>query len=170
VSIDFKHLQRCKVCDRAKYFSHPSLVMYSFATPPIKLKLGQQTGGGLLITNHLHQSLWWTNQKYRAPVKSYLLHSFFFQVQRSGEPFTSHGNVRNYAEPKRFSWVNRHILDFLHRFLLCRITHWAPLEMLLVPEAQFQFHSKNLTGIESQFRIRFQERNWSWISIPSLDG
>ncbi len=23
-----------------KYFSHPSLVMYSFATPPIKLKLG----------------------------------------------------------------------------------------------------------------------------------
>jgi hypothetical protein len=31
-----------------KYFSHPSLVMYSFATPPIKLKRGQQFGGGLL--------------------------------------------------------------------------------------------------------------------------
>jgi len=29
-----------------KHFSHPSLVMYSFATPPIKLKLGQQIGGG----------------------------------------------------------------------------------------------------------------------------
>jgi hypothetical protein len=29
-----------------KYFSHPSLVMYFFATPPIKLKLGQQIGGG----------------------------------------------------------------------------------------------------------------------------
>ncbi len=27
-----------------KYFSHPSLVIYSFATPPIKLKLGQQIG------------------------------------------------------------------------------------------------------------------------------
>jgi hypothetical protein len=40
-----------------KYFSHPSLVMYSFGTPPIKLKLGQQIGGGLLITNHLDQSL-----------------------------------------------------------------------------------------------------------------
>jgi hypothetical protein len=36
-----------------KYFSHPSLVMYSFVTPPIKLKLGQQIGGGLLIVNHL---------------------------------------------------------------------------------------------------------------------
>jgi hypothetical protein len=28
-----------------KYFSHPSLLMYSFATPPIKLKLGQQMVG-----------------------------------------------------------------------------------------------------------------------------
>jgi hypothetical protein len=40
-----------------KYFSHPSLVMYSFATPLIKLKRGQQIGGGLLIANHLDQSL-----------------------------------------------------------------------------------------------------------------
>ncbi len=42
-----EHLQRCLVCDPLrKYFSHSSLVMYSFATPPIKLKLGQQIGGG----------------------------------------------------------------------------------------------------------------------------
>jgi hypothetical protein len=61
---------------RRKYFSHPSLVMYSFATPPTKLKLGQQIGGGLLITNHLDQSLWWANQKHWAAVRSYLLHSF----------------------------------------------------------------------------------------------
>jgi hypothetical protein len=27
-----------------KYVSHPSLVIYFFTTPPIKLKLGQQTG------------------------------------------------------------------------------------------------------------------------------
>jgi len=31
--------------------------MYSFATPPIKLKLGQQKGAGLLIANHQDQSL-----------------------------------------------------------------------------------------------------------------
>jgi hypothetical protein len=37
-----------------KYFSHPSLLMYSFATPPIKLKLGQQIGGRLLIANKPH--------------------------------------------------------------------------------------------------------------------
>jgi hypothetical protein len=40
-----------------KYFSHPSLVMYSFATPPIKLKPRQQIRGGLLIANHMDQSL-----------------------------------------------------------------------------------------------------------------
>jgi hypothetical protein len=46
-----------------KLFSHPNLVIYFFfATPPIKLKLGeskqtQQIGGGLLIANHLNQSL-----------------------------------------------------------------------------------------------------------------
>jgi len=43
--------------DALIYFLHPSLVMYSFATPPIKLKRGQQIGGELLITNHLDQSL-----------------------------------------------------------------------------------------------------------------
>jgi hypothetical protein len=40
-----------------KYFSQPSLVMYAFATPPIKLKLGQQIDGEVLIANHLDQSL-----------------------------------------------------------------------------------------------------------------
>jgi len=40
-----------------KYFPRPILVIYFLATPRIKLKLGQQTGGGLLIANHLDQSL-----------------------------------------------------------------------------------------------------------------
>jgi hypothetical protein len=40
-----------------KYFSHPSLVIYFFPTPPIKPNLGQQIGRGLLIVNHLDQSL-----------------------------------------------------------------------------------------------------------------
>jgi hypothetical protein len=41
-------------------FSHPSLVTYFFATPPIKLELVQQINrwGGLLIANHLDESLW----------------------------------------------------------------------------------------------------------------
>jgi hypothetical protein len=74
-----------------KYFSHPS--MYSFVycsrTPPILLKLGQQTGGVLLIANHLDQSLWWVNQKHWEAVRSYLLHTFR-QVHIVAEPFTSY--------------------------------------------------------------------------------
>jgi hypothetical protein len=39
-----------------KYFSHPCLVIYFFPTPPIKLKLGLQIGGRLLIATHQDQS------------------------------------------------------------------------------------------------------------------
>jgi len=77
-----------------KYISHPSLVLYCFATPPIKLKRGQQIDGVLLITNHLNQLLWWTNQKYWAAVRSYLLHSFL-QGHTADAPSTSHANMRS---------------------------------------------------------------------------
>ncbi len=59
--------------------------------------------------------------------------------------FTSHGNQRNYAEPPD---GNRHILDFLHPILLCRITYWAPLQMLLPRWNQI------LT------QLRFVHNNW----------
>jgi ferredoxin len=41
-----------------KYFSHPSLVIYFLATQLIKRKGGQQIGEGLLVANHLEQSLY----------------------------------------------------------------------------------------------------------------
>jgi len=85
------------------YFSHPSLVFFSFfATPPIKLKLGQQIGGG--------GGGGPTNSKLPGPiiimmgqlvVRSYLLHSFL-QVHSVAAPFTSHRKVCNDAEPKPF--------------------------------------------------------------------
>jgi len=46
-----------------KYFSHPSLVIYFFPTPPIKLKLGLQIHGRLLIPTHMDQSNYLTNQQ-----------------------------------------------------------------------------------------------------------
>jgi hypothetical protein len=47
------------VCDPAKMFftSKFSCVLFCNPTPPIKLKLGQQICGRLLIANHLDQSL-----------------------------------------------------------------------------------------------------------------
>jgi hypothetical protein len=38
-----------------KYFANPSLVIYFFPTPPIKLKLVLQVGERLLIATHLDQ-------------------------------------------------------------------------------------------------------------------
>jgi hypothetical protein len=56
-----------------KYFSHPSLiVIYFFPTPPIKLKLGLQTGGRLLIVAYLDQSNYVANQQ---PVSSFAVPS-----------------------------------------------------------------------------------------------
>ncbi len=100
-----------------KYFSHPSLVMYSFATPRIRLKLGEQIGGGLLIANHLDQWLSWAIHKPWAAVRSFLLHSSL-QVHSAPAPFTSHGNLGNFAEPILPAYGG----SFLHRILLCRIT------------------------------------------------
>jgi hypothetical protein len=36
----FKHLQHYSRDDVTDFFPHPSLILYSFATPPIKLKPG----------------------------------------------------------------------------------------------------------------------------------
>jgi hypothetical protein len=57
----FKHLQHYSVDDLTNFFPNPSLVLSSFITPPIKLKLGQLIGARPLITNHMDRSLWWAN-------------------------------------------------------------------------------------------------------------
>ncbi len=75
--------------------------------------------------NHLDELLWWANQK-----RSYFWHSLLQQVQRVVAPFTSHGKLYKCAPPNHFPKPNRHILTCLHPILLCRITYWAPLEML----------------------------------------
>jgi hypothetical protein len=108
-----------------KWFSHANLVIYSFATQHIKLKLGQQIGERLLIANHLDESLWWANQRHWAAVKSILCYCFG-QVA-----FHSHHKACNYAEPNYFPDPNRHVSTFLHPILLSRITYSAPLEMQL---------------------------------------
>jgi hypothetical protein len=46
-----------------KIFSHQKLVIYFFPTTPIKLKLGLQIGGKLLIATHLDQTKCVANQQ-----------------------------------------------------------------------------------------------------------
>jgi hypothetical protein len=59
---------------------------------------------GLLIANHLDQSLWSTNQKYWAVVRSNLLHSFL-EVQNCVAPFTSHDKLHEFGAEKPISWA-----------------------------------------------------------------
>jgi len=55
-----EHLQWCSpYVTLQNYFSHPSLVIHFFSTPLMKLKRGQLRGGGLLLANHLDQSVRW---------------------------------------------------------------------------------------------------------------
>jgi hypothetical protein len=99
-----------KVSGNGKVCGNPANIFFTskfsylfFATPPIKLKLGQQIRGGLLRANHLEQLLWWATQTHWAPVRSHLLH-FLQQVHGVATPFTSHHNLSNFAEVKPFSW------------------------------------------------------------------
>jgi hypothetical protein len=68
-----EHLQRCWVCDPAKIFLTSKFSWYCFFGNPgtANFKLGQQIHGGLLIANHLDQSVWWANGRHRAAVRSY---------------------------------------------------------------------------------------------------
>ncbi len=50
-----------------KCVSHPSLVLYVFPTPPIKLELGLQIGWRLLIATHLNQSNYRANEHQLSP-------------------------------------------------------------------------------------------------------
>jgi len=108
------------------------LVIYFFATPPIKPKLGQQikvryyTTNSIPISNHLDQSLWWANQKHWPEVRSYLVHSFLQVHIIAAAPCTTHRRVCKYIEPRLFSEPNRHIFStFLHPILLSSFTYWA---------------------------------------------
>jgi hypothetical protein len=63
-------------------------VIYFFPTPPINLKrngyvMGTAYMWGLLIANHLDQSLCLANTKQGAAVRSYLLHSSLAGAQQS---------------------------------------------------------------------------------------
>ncbi len=57
------HVWKGKRTSFKNIFSHPSLVIYFFPTSPIKLKLGLQIRGRLLIPTHVDQSNYLTNQQ-----------------------------------------------------------------------------------------------------------
>ncbi len=117
------------------YFSHLISLIHFFATPSIKVKLGQQISGeptnskppGPIVT--IGQSERNTEQQ-SGPIYYTLLCGFTLLLLRLS-PATR--KLWNYAEPKTMFLIQPSMfLTFLYPISLCRITDSAPLEMLLV--------------------------------------
>jgi hypothetical protein len=96
------------------------LVTYFFPTPPIKLKLGLQIDGSLLIATHLDKSNYLASQK-QGSVNKYDLTVFIRLFQGSESCAFFQGLPVN---PLDF-WLLYLIKDFQ-----CRVTSWVPVEML----------------------------------------
>jgi hypothetical protein len=79
-----------------------------FPTPPIKLKLGLQTRGTLLIATHLGQSNYLVNQQHVLGFCCAL-----YQPQQQ--------HVQKLLCQNHFAQLNRHILTFLRLMFFCNI-------------------------------------------------
>jgi len=88
-----------------------SFAVFFFGNPTNKTVIGTEYMWGLLIANHLDQSLWSANQKYWAAVKSNLLHAFV-EVHNFVVPFTSHGKLYEFGAKKPISWAKPAHFDF----------------------------------------------------------
>ncbi len=122
------HLQRCSVCDPAQIFFTSKFSCLVFCNTTNKIEIGTSNRWG----NHLHQSLWWANQKHWAAVMSYLLHSFL-EVHTIYQP----------SQTVQLYWAKTMFLSQTSMFFFLKIipfyvqdNSWATLEMLLVPNFQ----------------------------------
>ncbi len=84
---------------------------FVFGHPTNKTITGTAYTWELLIANHLDQSLWSTNQKFWAAVRSNLLLSFL-EVHNCVAPFTSHGKRHKFGPEKWISWAKLAHFDF----------------------------------------------------------
>ncbi len=114
------HLKWCSVCDPAKDFLNPSLVIYFFPTQPKKLKTGLQIGGRLLIPTHLDCSNYLANQQ---------------QVLGFVVPFTSLSILCKNAGPKPLCWAKPACFDFSSSNFLLQ-GQWSYSYMLLLKEGR----------------------------------
>ncbi len=85
---------------------------------------------GLLISNYLDQSLWSTNQKYWAAVRSNLLHSFL-EVHNCVETFTSHSKLHEFGVEKPISWAKPAHFHFLTVHFIVWSDILSTVQMLL---------------------------------------
>jgi len=107
-----------------------SLAAFSFRNPTNKTVHRTAYMWELLIANHLDQSLWSTNQKYWAAVRSNSLHSFL-EVHNCVAPFTTDSKVqwmwircrKNQFQKKSISWCKLAHFDLFDNEFYCLESH-----------------------------------------------
>ncbi len=135
-SKSLEHLQGCSVCDPAKIIFTSKLCTL-FATPLIKLKLGQQICGGLLIAKPPRPITMMAQSESLS--SSYIIFITLFSAgaERCCAPLLAMATWAIMLNQNYFPESNWHLLDFLNPILLCKITYRAQLEMLLIRATTF---------------------------------
>jgi hypothetical protein len=108
------------LCKNISYI--PIWVIYFLPTSAVKLTLGLQIGGRLLIRNYLDQSLWSTNQKTRSSNTQIIVIALFSGrwyallclslVRASVAKCTKLSKVYKNAGTKPFCWAKSTCFDF----------------------------------------------------------
>jgi hypothetical protein len=98
----------------------------------------------LLIVNHLDQSLWLANQKYKAKMISYLLHSFLACVKLCCAFYWCQKNVKMLGQ-NHFVNPNKHVLIFFHHILI-HIQSIGGVILIALP--YMPFPSKNMNAFD----------------------
>jgi hypothetical protein len=144
-----EHLQLCSACDSQNIFFTSKFSHLLFSNPTHKPENGMANRcGGLLIANHLDQSLWWANQKNWAAVRSHFVHCFLevHRVVARHASATPQLLLEVMLSQNYFTEPNRHVLTFYHSIVLVRITYWGPLKMLFLGH-------QDCLGIAKQFYL-----------------
>ncbi len=75
-------------------------------------------------------------------------------------PFTSHGTILNYKEPKP------HMLDFLHLILLCRMAYRAPIAGDYTDVCKLQYITRGVShyglAIHIKKYLKAKEESWKF--------
>jgi hypothetical protein len=109
----------------------PSLVIFFFSKPyylPIRLTKALQIVGRLVIATHLDQSNYLGNQQQLG-----LRPCCPFDVPQP--------SMQKMLGQNHFAELNWHVLTFLDPIFFCRVTYWAPLEILQRLKMEIKVHT-----------------------------
>ncbi len=120
----------CLVCDPAKIILTSKFSYSLFSNPPLKLRLGLPIGGTLLITNQLANYYYWSIRRGSSGQIVFIA-LLFGWCKALGCLVPVSANCTKMLGQIHFAHQNGHVLTFLHRILMYRVTYWAPVELVL---------------------------------------